>query len=616
MHISPARIKKIPVQVSQPTAIDSALHLARDTAPHLASLADLLIPRLPRMPAASPNIRAHTRVRYSDPTPLAVAIHQPWMALDSDLMRNVIAVDIDHGDGIERAADVARQYRLPRATVIADPWTGRSHAVWALASPVCTSDAGRQGPQILADLAARLLAAVMGGTTMPAHCLLKSPWGLGERLQGRLMHRGPVPALPVVWEAHQGGDTGLLWHTVPGDLRTVELREVVAALADDYGETVAAPNTKRAFRRRRGDPSSLGRNCCLFDLVRWWSYDGFETNAAVIQAEAERVNATFADPLPGAEITATARSIARFMNARYRPRLGAGSTRGRDQLVAAGLDADKRRAVAGHQTALMRAARTDAKISEGLCTLLANDQPLTKWTLAAAAGVSYDTADRRWSKPDSANAALSGNEGDTARLIPFITSSNPTLSDLAAAVHTERQTRTIVAQLAALAAAARQPGAVPLPLPEIPANLARLPTVRAAVRAAQAAQADATRRAADRAARAEATDRSEEMHRRVAQGREGWAWWRQHLADLDTKWDALELDASERERPYLRMRRDAVFGARWRQWQAARRAVLGREPPPRNRRCTVVDAQIYNETASNKLGIDRIPLAQGLTAGA
>jgi hypothetical protein len=259
MHISAALIKKNPAQVSRPAPIDRALYLARDTAPHLSALADFLVARLPRMPTASPNIRVFTRVRYSDPTPLSVAIHQPWMSFDSAQIRNVLTVDVDHRDGIDRAQEVARLYRLPRPTVVADPWSGRSHAFWVLHTPVCTSASGRQGPQILADLACRLIAAAMGGAAMPAHSLLKSPWGLAERLQGSLMHRGPTPATPIVWEGHQAGDTDLMWHTAPGDFRTVELREIVAVLAEEFGEEVAAPSTRRLFRRKRGEPDSRGR---------------------------------------------------------------------------------------------------------------------------------------------------------------------------------------------------------------------------------------------------------------------------------------------------------------------------------------------------------------------
>ena len=576
MHLSSTRLKRSPTSVSRAAPIDHALYLARDTAPHLFQLTNFLVPLLPRMPNSSPNIRSFTRVRYSDPTQLAVAIHQPWMALDAEAMRNVLCVDIDHPDGIEGTAEVARQYRLPRPTVIADPWSGRSHAVWVLTTPVCTSASGRQGPQILADLACRLLAAAIRGTAMPPHALIKSPWGLTERLQGRLMHRAPTPVALTVWEAHEAGGQGLLWHTVPGDLRTVELRDVVAALADDFGEQVAGQKTQNRFRRRRGEPSCLGRNCTLFDLVRWWAYDHQETDASAIQAEADRVNQTFCDPLPGSEVAATAKSIASFMASRYRPRTGAASTRGRDRQTAVGLDAAERRALAGRRTARLRVAGTEERISTGVRRLLDEDRQLTQAAVAADAGVSERTVRSRWTRQ---YAALSGSAGGAARLLPFLSSRTPSLADLAQADRQERETRATIAQLDALTAAARKPGADPQLLPEIPAALSRLPVVRAARRRAEDAVADATRRAADRAARARAAARAEEMRQQVCRGREGWAWWRQHLADLDTVWDGMEADATERERPYLRMQRDAVFGARHRQWQAARRAVLRREPP-------------------------------------
>ena len=69
---------------------------------------------------------------------------------------------------------------------------------------------------------------------------------------------------------------------IAGDLRTVELGEIVAALADDYGEAAASIPARR-WTRDRGEPSALGRNCMLFDLTRWWAYDRVERDADTIE---------------------------------------------------------------------------------------------------------------------------------------------------------------------------------------------------------------------------------------------------------------------------------------------------------------------------------------------
>ena len=551
-----------------------AIDAAKPVSPRLAALAEFLLPRMPKMPLASQTIRSITRLRYSDPAPLEIALTLPWVAADSDEFRNVLAVDVDHASGLEDAEALARNYRLPSPTLVIDPWTLRCHAKWVLATPVLTAEGARQGPQILADLACRLLAAAMAGTPMPRKALLKSPWAKAENLIGRLAHHGPQPVDPVVWEVHETAASGLLWHTVPGDLRTVELREVLAALAEDFGEQVAASSTRIRFRRRRGQPDARGRNCTLFDLTRWWAYDRFETDASAIQAEAERVNSNFADPLPSSEVAGTARSIARFMVTRYRPRTGAGSTRGRDRQEGAYLDAPAKRALAGQQTAKGRATVTDEKISVGLSRLLSADQTLTQEALAASSGVSLRTVKSRWRQQGLVqDAVLSGSAAGARLLDRQQSSSLRSLCDIAEADRTERECRELIGQLSVLSALARRPGAVPQPLPAVNGRLATIQKVRVAVWAAEQAMADAYRRAANRQVRAEAQARALEMRRQALRGRDGWAWFRQQLADLDMVWDDVEADASERERPSLRMRRENLFGLRWRQWNAARREV-------------------------------------------
>lgn len=424
MHAAVTKIKKnldTDAMMSRPAPIDRALYLARDTAPHLTDLAEMLIPRMPKRPTASPNIRCITRIRHSDPLPLAVAIHQPWMAMDSDTVRNVLAIDVDHADGITRADEVARAYRLPRPTVIADPWTGRSHAVWILTSPVCTGAAGRQGPQLLADLACRLLAAAMGGTPMPRHALIKSPWGLSERVTGTLMHRVGKPACQDIWEAYEQVANGLVWHTAPGELRAVELREVVAALADDYGEEATAKGTRRAFRRNRGEVSAIGRNCALFDAVRYWAYDHAESDCSAIEAEARRINADFRPPLPGSEVAATARSIARFMCQRFKGGLSpsnAPAIRRRRDTDMQHLDVTERQAIAGIRSSQQRTASTDAKIIDAIARLWDLDEPITQTILMRETGCGERTIRRRWSKcvgqGNRPFAVISGSRGFTA----------------------------------------------------------------------------------------------------------------------------------------------------------------------------------------------------------
>ena len=316
------------------------------------------------------------------------------MAFDAERWRNVLPIDIDHPDALERAGMVAA-LGLPPPTLMIDPWSGYAHGVMRLARPVYTGDGARPEPMRLFGYAGALVASAMGATLLPRRALLKSPWGRQANLIGTLRRRGPVPGAPLLWEAHRAADNGLLWHTVPaGELRPVQLREIILALADEHGEAAATPPA-RHWCRRHVDPDARGRNCGLFDLVRHWSYARIERDAGAIHAYAERANReTFGDrPLPDREVAAVARSIARFMANRYRPP----STREprRDDIGGAGFPPEAKRILSGVRTAADRAERTDAAIAEARDKLLAEGKPVKQIAVAAAAGTSRWSMSRR-----------------------------------------------------------------------------------------------------------------------------------------------------------------------------------------------------------------------------
>jgi len=380
----------------RPQILANGLIAAREAAPHLQRLAEHMLPFAPRRPLASQTIRSITRMQYADPALLPVAITLPWISFDTERIRNIVATDIDHADGAERAAMLA-DLGLPSPTLVVDPWSGHSHGFVRLSSPVYTGDGAKLEPQRLFGFAGGLLAAAMGATLLPRRALIKNPWALQETLIGTLRRRGHVPATPLLWEAHIAAETGLLWHTEPGDLRPVELREIVAALVDDYGEGTESP-AARQWCRKRPEPDSRGRNCALFDLVRFWAYDRIERDAGAIHDYATRLNTdTFADTLPNNEVAATARSIAKFMQTRYRPRRGEDTAARRDDI--AGGDAcmtpRQKRTLSGVATAADRAARTDAAIASAQAKLLAEGSPVTQSAISAAAGISRWTLKRR-----------------------------------------------------------------------------------------------------------------------------------------------------------------------------------------------------------------------------
>ena len=541
------------------------------------------------------------------------AVTCPWVAFDSETHRNALVIDVDHDDALDRWLALPEQVR---PMLCLDPWTGRAHAVAMLAEPVLLRtrreiEAGRQGaagnlkpedrarlgPQAMADLAGRLLAAAFGGTLLPPGSLAKNPWGLTENLIGTRRKLGPRPVFAEHWERIQG--LGLMWAAMPGTGH-LALRDIIAALAPMYWLETSAPAQRFAKRRgkRRPEPSALGRNCALFDLVRFWAYDRAEKDGGLIHAEADRVNAAFADPLPASEAATTARSITKFMNSRFRPRKAVAAP-GRDAEAGAGLEPQARKVLAGRRTAEGRTDKTDALITQAVRTVQTAGQPLTqpaivRAVLEAGGKVSLRTVKRRWNLTVqkvpfaslSGNAPLtepSGNpigfretrgnqDASSRRKLLGTGESEGTLAGIA---RRDRVIRHTVAKLAVVTRASKRPGAKPPALPAIPHEVACVPEIAHARREAENAVRDARRRAAARDARRAAQDRAADFLAWAAEG-EGWRRWRAFLADLEAEWDVREQEAEGDawRLAAVRRRREAVFGACWRQWRHAQHAVF------------------------------------------
>jgi hypothetical protein len=376
----------------RPDLYSAAIEQVRQAAPAALAIGHAIMPRLPRRLLCSQNLRTSTPAAYSSTLPLDLAITCPWVSFDGEAHRNVLAFDLDHEDAMELVEALPPHIR---PWVVLDPHSGRAHAFILLASPVCMADGTSEKARGLANYAQRMMAQALRATPLRHRALLKNPFGRADAMIGQQLRRTPSPNAPVLWEAWKESGSPLVWLTIPG-AGTVELHAIVAALADEYGEEEAEETTRTRFRRRRADPSVVGRNCGLFDMVRFWAYDRQERDGGVILAEAVRANGTFAVPLPGAEVSATARSIAKFMRSRYSPRSGASSTRGRDSAIGAGLTTEGRQAVAGRVSAAARAATTDAKIAAAVDRLRDGAKRVTQAAVANEAGVSLRTVKARW----------------------------------------------------------------------------------------------------------------------------------------------------------------------------------------------------------------------------
>lgn len=358
--------------------------------------AESFLGRLPRRVRCSQNLRTACKEIFTSELKLDLAATCPWIATDSAMVRNALLFDLDHDDGFELVATLPT---LIRPTLIIDPWSGRSHAVLMLRTPVLTGPGSREKARALANIAHRLMATALRATPLPQGALIKNPVAGAESFSGQLIRRSPHPTSGAIWDAWQAANSRSAWFTIPG-VEAGELRDVVAALGDEYPEALATLSRPAWHAtKHRGEPSALGRNCRLFDLLRWWSYDRAERDGGKILTEALRVNASFTDPLPRAEVEATARSIARFMRSRWRPGSPAAERHRRDHHLVADLPTVERQRIAGRVTAQNRAATTKARIFAAAEALRQRGAALTKTALAVEAGVSARTVQRHWRSP-------------------------------------------------------------------------------------------------------------------------------------------------------------------------------------------------------------------------
>lgn len=373
-------------------------------APHLLDLAQLWLQKLPGKPVASQTLRAIAPYVSTGAMPLHHAITCPWICPNSDAMVNAITVDIDHTD-IEDKLDRLQMLGCPLPDIIQDVHSGRSHAVLFLKFPVVISGNGRSAPSKALDYATRLLAKALDGTPLKPSALVKSPWGRSDNLIGRRLFRSPHPHNEMAWNAYVESRTPLMWHTIPGT-GACELKDIISTLAGEYKDTAFSNTyTDDRKRKKRGTPSALGRNCAVFDMTRWEAYDNRISDAAALHIIAERHNREMfaGNPLPQNELHAIARSIAGFMQSRFKPIYGHGAKikRGRDgRFITDDMSTTQRQAIAGRQTtkevldkskttiksAIERIYKTDGKYSISRMIELTKLSRPTLWRYRAFIG--------------------------------------------------------------------------------------------------------------------------------------------------------------------------------------------------------------------------------------
>jgi hypothetical protein len=364
-----------------------ARRLANKIAPHLDGLAGRLFCRLDEL-RVSATIRCDCETRNSIIVPwLTDAIAYPWLMLDSQHARTVILLDVDHPDARERAEYLNRHCGLPMPTIAADPYTGRAHAFWLLATPVMITQ-GRAKPLGLFEIAGRMLARAMGAALLPHGALAKNPWGQATRLGGSLMHRDGPPATPAVWEAHRASGSPLVWVTTVGDLVGVELTRIITALEGDEGEWPDRTQDRQRTRKaKQAPPSKLAadsRNCLVFDLARYPIYRAEERVPSVIHDVVAGHNRTLPQPMDPDEVAGIARSITRYMQRKFRDREGR-------------IGDPEWQAERGRKSRASVAAKNGRILQEAKESLVRSGTKPTQRAVALKTGLPLITVKRHWS---------------------------------------------------------------------------------------------------------------------------------------------------------------------------------------------------------------------------
>ena len=183
--------------------------------------------------------------------------------------------DIDRSDAFFAWSDA----NLPTPTWIAkNRLNGHAHVGYMLATPVCTTHRARQNViEYLAKIE-QAYSLALGA----------------DRGYTGLITKNPCHS---TWENH-------IFDVQPHELGYladfVELKELKTDLKEVSG---------------------LGRNCVMFDTVRFWAYKairahlsgGFDRWHSDVIEQAKNANNAFIQPLPYSEVKATAKSIARWV---------------------------------------------------------------------------------------------------------------------------------------------------------------------------------------------------------------------------------------------------------------------------------------------------------------
>ena len=203
------------------------------------------------------------------------AIQMPYIQHNPPFMVNSLVFDIDRSDAFFSWSDANL---APPNWISKNPRNGHAHIGYLLATPVCRTYKGRES-------VLRYLASIEQAYTEALNA---------DRGYVGLITKNPTHSK---WETH---------------ILTEQPYEL--GYLADFVDLKALP-------KKPAESTGLGRNCTLFDIVRWWaydairafisgSYDGWHREVLNVAVNA---NCAFLEPLPYSEVKATAKSVSRWV---------------------------------------------------------------------------------------------------------------------------------------------------------------------------------------------------------------------------------------------------------------------------------------------------------------
>lgn len=226
--------------------------------------------KLPHKPYCSDSLGYGVAIR-----PKKRAIQKPYIQYNPPCLITSLVFDIDRADAYFAWSDA----NLPTPTWIAkNRKNGHAHIGYMLAAPVCTTHKAKQNIiEYLAKIE-QAYSLALGADHCYSSLITKNPFH-------------------SKWENH-------VFSVEPYELNYladfVELQELKTDLKEVSG---------------------LGRNCMMFDNVRFWAYEairerlggGYDSWYAQVLKVAQNANGAFLEALPYSEVKATAKSVAKWV---------------------------------------------------------------------------------------------------------------------------------------------------------------------------------------------------------------------------------------------------------------------------------------------------------------